>query len=319
MTKPLALLFSAALLLGSGVAQAADKTLCVYDPGGSSGDAYQTAKRYQSAAQGWGVSFTLKPYTDELVAATDFRNGQCDATLLTGVRTQQFNRKSYSVEALGLTTEYSQLKTIVQVLAKERAASLMISGEFETVGIFPAGAVYLYLQDSSVTDVAGLAGKKIATMDFDKAAGHMVKYVGASAVPSDLGTFASQFNNHSVFACYAPATAYQPLELYRGLGDSGGMIKFPLAQLTLQILIRTADFPEGFGQSSRQWSASQFDSALSVVQKAEGSVDSKYWLTLDAARTSSYQQMLRTVRHELIDAGAYDSTVVKLGEQLSGQ
>ena len=55
------------------------KTLCVYDPGGASGDAYQIIKDYRTAAAGWGVNFTLKPYTDEKTAAEDFKAGQCQA------------------------------------------------------------------------------------------------------------------------------------------------------------------------------------------------------------------------------------------------
>ena len=46
--------------LGQGAAfaqqpAAVTKTLCVYDPSGTGGDAYQNAVKYQSAAAGWGV------------------------------------------------------------------------------------------------------------------------------------------------------------------------------------------------------------------------------------------------------------------------
>lgn len=307
-----------AALAFAPAAQAADKTLCIYDPAGSSGDAFQTAQRYVAAAQGWGVNFTLKPYLDEAVAATDFQNGACDGVLLTGVRTQQFNRKSYSVEALGLTTNYNQLKAAVQVLAKPNASSLMVSGQFETVGIYPAGAVYLYVQDKSNIDISVLAGKKVATMDFDKAAPYMVQQVGATAVQSDVGNFAQKFNNGAVFACYAPATAYEPLELSKGLGSGGGVIKFPLAQLTLQMLIRPEGFPEGFGQKSREWAAGQFDSVLRLTTTAEASINNAgYWVNLDASKTQQYQQMLREVRATLVGNGAYDPTIVKLVERIA--
>lgn len=307
-----------ACVFGAQAAHADDKDLCIYDPAGSSGDAYQTAQRYAAAAQAWGVNFSLRAYTDEAIAASDFANSNCDAVLLTGVRTQQFNRKSYSVEALGLTTNYQQLRTAIQVLARPNAASLMVANQYETVGIYPAGAVYLYVQDRSNIDISVLAGKKIATMDFDQAAPYLATQVGATAVPSDIGNFAQKFNNGAVFACYAPATAYEPLELSQGLSGGGGVIQFPLAQLTLQMLIRHAEFPDGFGQSSREWAAGQFDSVLRLTTSAEASINNDgYWIQLDAAKTQQYRQMLSEVRSTLVGQGAYDPTVVRLVERIA--
>ena len=134
-------------LLATNASGADSATMFIFDPSGAGGNAFQTAKKYQTAALQWGVNLTLKPYTSETVAVADFRSGQCDAVLLTGVRAQLFNRKTYSVEALGLITNYKTLKKTVEVLAKPAAASLMKSGDYETVGIYPAGAVYLFLND----------------------------------------------------------------------------------------------------------------------------------------------------------------------------
>ena len=47
----------------------------------------------------------------------------------------------------------------------------------------------------------------------------------------------------------APATAYRPLELYRGLGQNGGILIFLIAQVFLQVVLRHERFPEGFGQN----------------------------------------------------------------------
>ena len=311
---------AAALLSLGGEAHAADKTLCVYDPGGATGAAYKLTEKYVAAAQAWGVNFTMKAYTNEATAASDFTNGQCDAVLLTGVRTQEYNRKSYSIEAMGLTTSYDQLRTAVGVLAKPQAAPLMKSGAYETVGIYPAGAVYLYVQERANVDISALAGKKIATMSFDRAAPVMVSRVGATKVDADVGNFAQKFNNHSVWACYAPATAYGPLELKKGLGTTGGVIKFPLAQLTLQMLIRGDGYPAEFGQQSRQWAAQHFNDALALTNSAEAAIGRDgYWVELESARVTQYREMLKGVRADLVQQGAYDATVVQLVERISGQ
>lgn len=311
---------TAALLATAGTASAAvDKTLCVYDPSGAAGPTFTSAKEYKAAALGWGVNFKLKPYTDESIAAADFRNAKCDAALITGLRVQQFNRKSYSLEALGLFPDYSSLKKAVVVLAKEKAAGLMKQGEYETAGVFPAGEILLFVNDKTMNDTSKIAGKKICTMSFDKAANTMVKVVGANPVPSDVGTFASKFNNGSCDVAYAPAAAYAPLELHKGVGSAGGVIEFPVAQLTLQVLIRSADFPAGFGQSSRVYSASKFDSVQAVLSKEAAKIPSDKYIKITGADKVRYTKLLADTRAQLIAGGAYDPTVVKLGAQISGQ
>ena len=49
----------------------------------------------------------------------------------------------------------------------------------DALGIFPVGAVYLFSNDRNVTDVGDLAGKRIATFDYDKAALAMVERAGS--------------------------------------------------------------------------------------------------------------------------------------------
>jgi hypothetical protein len=313
------LLAATAVLFTAGSAQAAvNKTLCVYDPSGAAGPTFQHAKAYKNAAVAWGVNFALKPYTDEAVAAADFRNSQCDAALITGVRVQQFNRKTYSVEALGLYRGYAGLKKTIAVLSKTKAASLNKDGDFETAGIFPAGMILLFVNDKSMNDASQLAGKKICTMSFDNAANTMVKVVGANPVPSDIGTFASKFNNGSCDVAYAPAAAYAPLELHKGIGSKGGIIDFPVAQLTLQILIRSANFPDGFGQQSRTYSAGQFDTVQAALDSHAAKIPAGTFVKIAGDDQVRYNKLLGDTRNQLIANGAYDPTVVKLGAQLSG-
>ncbi len=307
------------LLVATPAAAAVDKTLCVYDPSGAAGPTFQNAKAYQAQALQWGVNFSLKPYTDESVAAADFRNAQCDAALITGVRVQQFNRKSYSLEALGLAPTASVLKTALQVLAKPKAAALMTSGAFETAAIYPAGEVLLFVNDRSMQDTSALAGKRVCTMDFDDAAKTMVAVVGAHPVPADIGTFASKFNNGSCDVAYAPAAAYKPLELHKGVGAKGGVVDFPVTQMTLQLLIRTADFPAGFGQQSREWSAGQFDSIQAVLAKIRKDVPAASWIQVEGDKKARYNKMLADTRAKLVASGSYDATVVKLVEQIAAQ
>ncbi|MGM0577818.1 MAG: putative solute-binding protein [Myxococcota bacterium] len=294
-------------------AHAKDATLCVYDPSGARGDIFQMLQDYKAAASGWDVGFTLKPYTDEKTAADDFKAGQCDAVAMTGVRIRSLHRFAGTLEAMGAVPSYKVLERAIRTLAKPKASRLMESGKYEIAGIFPGGAVYLFVDDRSVDTAGELAGKRIATLAFDDAAKTMVRQVGASMVSADIGTFAGMFNNGSVDACYAPAAAYQALELYKGLKGGGGIVKYPLAQMTIQILVRSDDFPGDFAQKSREYAAKHFDQAVRVAKKFEGAIPDEHWIEIPDEDRTTYDEMFQEVRTDLAgSAGVYDKTMLKL-------
>lgn len=291
---------------------AEDRTICVYDPAGEGGDAFRAATDFQTDALQKGYNLDLVAYTEEPTAAADLRAKKCDAALITGVRAGQFGVKTYAIEAMGAIQSYETLRSTVQLLGTPSAAPLMKAGAYEVMAIFPAGAVYLYVKDKNWTSKADLPGKKIATLDFDKAATKLVSTVGAQMVSADIGTFAGMFNNGSVDVCYAPATAYAPLELYRGLAGGGGIINYPISQLTLQLVARSDRFDSEFTAWARSYAAKGFDRSLKIVKAVEGRVDAKYWTNIPASARPEYDQLLRKVRVGLRDQGIYDGTMLKL-------
>jgi hypothetical protein len=308
--------FLAAAILTALVAvpaAAQERTLCVYDPSGANGDAFSLAKEFRTAAVAWGVTLNLKPYTDEKTASEDFKSGKCHGAVMTGVRTRAFNKFSATFEAMGGLQTYAQMRQLMTNIASPKAAGLMKRGDYETAAIFPGGSVYLFVSDRNIKTVGDLAGKRIATLDYDVAAKIMVQQVGASMVVADIGTFAGMFNNGGVHACYAPAAAYQPLELKKGLGTKGGIMKYPLAQLTMQVVIRSADFPATFGQKSREWAAKEFNKFLKVINKADKSIPAKFWVDVPKADQDKYDLLFRDVRVRLRDnEKAFDGQALKL-------
>ncbi len=296
---------------------AVKRTLCVYDPGGASGDIFARERDHRTAALALGVDFDLKPYTDERTAAEDFKAGQCHAALLTGTRVRRFQKFAGTFEAVGALPTYGELEKLVNTVSSPKAAKLLTSGEYEVAGIAPGGAIYLYVSDRTVDTVEELAGKRIATLAYDDASRFMVRTVGSSMVSADVGTFAGMFNNGSVDACYAPATAYRVLELYKGVGTKGGVIRYPLAQLTLQLLIRTGDFPAGFGQATREYYARRFDADLRIVRAAESSIEPSHWVEIPEDHKAEYAERFLDVRVRLRDdMGLYDATALKLMRKL---
>ena len=312
------LILALIVLLAPALATAApvDKTLCVFDPSGAHGDIFKFAKSYQAAALEWGVRFKLKAHTNETVAKSDFLAKKCNAVMLTSLRARKFVKATGTIEAIGALPNYAALRKLIRVLASEKATELVTKGQYETAGILPGGAVYLLLRNRKTNTMAKLSGKRIATLIHDKPSRVMVDEVGASMVPAEVGTFAGIFNNGRADACYAPATAIKPLELRKGMSRGGGIVRFPLAQLTFQVITRTADMPAGFGLSSRKWVASQFKQGVKMAKKAERAIPKSLWIAIDPAAKPAYEAKFAQVRARLRKKGVYDSCILSLMKRI---
>jgi hypothetical protein len=288
------------------------RSFCIFDPIGANGPLYSVMKSAKPAAMKWGVDLELRAYTDEKIAAEDFKAGQCDQVLLTGTRAREFNNFTGSLEALGAIPGDQEMKMVLETLNTPQAQSLLINGNYEVSGILPAGAIYLFLRDRTVDSVEELQGKKVATLDYDKASVTMVRHVGASVVGASSANFAGKFNNGSVDAAYAPAVAYTPLELYKGVQPAGGVFDYKLGQMNFQIIIQKDKFPEGYGQKSREYSASRYNEAYDIVAKAEAEITPEVWIRPKPEDAEGYDKLLREVRISLRDEGVYDAKALKL-------
>lgn len=306
------------LVIGAGLAAAGEaRSLCVYDPSGANGDGYATMKDYQVAAAAWGYDFELKPYTNEKTASDDFKAKKCDAVFLTGLRARNFTKFASTLEAMGALPTYELLGEAIKLLAQPKAAKLMKSGDYETALIMPMGAVYILTRDRSWRSIESISGKRITTIDFDQAAKHMVSLAGASMVAADISTFAGLFNNGAADICYAPATAFKPLELEKGIKANGGIVRYPIAQLTGQILIHTARFNDEFGKQSRKYGADNFIKTLELSVKADKSIKKAYWIDIDAESIARYDQLFLDVRVKLRDdEKVYDKDALTMMRRL---
>ncbi len=304
----------AVCLLG-GVSQVqalVNKTFCVYDPIGGNGPVFQQMKDYQAAALEWGVKFTVKPYTDERVAAEDFKSGACDAVGLTGARGRQFNPFTGTLDSVGAMPTYAHVKTVMKILSEPKAAALMKRGEYEVAMLAPGGAVYLYLKDRNLKTVNDLSGKRFAVFEADSSQRELVLKLGASPVSASIAGMYSQFNNGSVDVCVGPAVVYQAMELYKGLEPKGGVVKFAVGQLSLQVLIRQKDFPAGFGEKSRAYGFSRYDTIMQVVTKADKTIADRWWIAVSDEHQRGYREMFRKARIELRNKGIYDAKMLTL-------
>jgi hypothetical protein len=325
--------------------------LCLYSPDGIKGKAFQFAMgylselpKYTQLAKSIGVDFkvTTNPpfdlridlassklkrkastdvhfqvYTDERVAAEDFKAKRCDGIAMSNLRGRQFNKFIGSLDAIGAVPSEQHLDQVIQLLARPEMAKDMVNQDYEVTGIIPMGPAYILVNDRKINTLAKAAGKKVAVMDFDKSQAMMVQRIGAQPVSVDLTSLAGKFNNGQVDIMAGPALIFDPFELYKGMTDKQGQIKgaivrFPLLQITGVMMMHRNRFPDGMGQLIREYAATQITPAYDFIHETERAIPEKYWMNVPAADKPGYIKLMREARIDMTKAGYYDPRMMAL-------
>ena len=153
-------------------------------------------------------------------------------------------------------------------------------------------------------------GKKFAVLEYDKAQIVMVKRVGATPVLSDVSDFVSKFNKGQVEMVGAPAYAFKPLEMDKGLGANGALFNFPVLNVTADLIFNTEKFPSNLGVQSRDWFIKQLPRQFAMVKRLEEGIPAKYRMQLSKEEKEKYQKLLRDGRIELTKQGIYDASMM---------
>ena len=294
----------------------AKQVMCVFDLVGKNGDVFALMKDYQLAAKQWGADIELKVGQNEAVIAEDFKAGKCDAVAMTAMRARQYNKFAGSIDSLGgVPNNQIAQRAITYVLDARNAAKMTTNlggKKYEVAGISPLGSAFIFVRDKNINSVEKAAGKKFAVLGYDDAQKIMVQRVGAQAVLSDISNFAAKFNNGQVDMVGAPAYAYKPLELNKGLGANGVMWNFPVLHVTADLVLRADKFPAGFGQKSRDWFVKQLPKSFAMINRLEAQIPGKYKMNLSAEDKLKYQKMLRDGRMDLTKRGIYDAGMMSV-------
>ncbi len=306
MRRSAAALLLATSLMFTGTVSA--QSLCVFSLIGAQGELWEFMTDYRLAAANWGTDLTLRVFTDERVAAEDLKAGLCDGLLMTGIKARQFVPFSGSIDSIGGLHSYDALRVVIALTAHPELATSMRQGAWETAGVMPLGAAYLFLKDRRITSVEKIAGKRMAVFDHDRAQILMSEHLGLRPELSDVTNFSAKFNNGVVDIIAAPAVAYLPLELYRGVGSRGLVVKLPTAQLTMQLVTRASAFEAAFMQRSREYFYANFDRAMQVVEKAED--DILFFYPPPDHDRPRYEEMMNDARNYLVAHDVYDRSMM---------
>ena len=314
--KKITLALMAASTVGFTTASQAKVDVCVFDLLGKSGESYQMAQEWALAAKAWGGDINLVPRQDEAVADNDFKAGKCDAVFMTAMRARQYNKFVGSIDSLGGAPSNEIAKRAITFALDKRNAAKMVTNlsgkKYEVAGVAPLGSAFIFVRDKKIDSIEKAAGKKFAVLSYDAAQKIMVQRVGAQAVPSDISNFVAKFNNGQVDMVGAPAYAYKPLEIQKGLGSTGAMFNFPVLQITADLVIRPDKFPAGFGQKSRDFFVKNLPKSFSMINRLEASIPAKYKMNLTAEDKLKYQKLLREGRMDLTKQGIYDPSMMSV-------
>lgn len=301
------------LLVFSGTASALEKKkYCIYDPVGKNGPAVAYFADLKAKVMAWGLDLEIIAYTDEKVAANDFKAGLCDMTFLTAILSRPFVPFGGTLDAIGGITSEEELNRVIKALTNPKLAPLLTQGNYEVVGTLPVGSVYLFVKDRNVDSVAEFSGKKISVLNEDPQVLKFASLAGASPVGTSLATFSGQFNNGNIDILPMVALGYNVFELYNGLGEKGGIIDEKIFYGMMQVLTHKDRFASDFGQKMREYFLSRLPDIHKLVKTAEAEIPPKYWIQTDAATKADLDRFKREIRMALKDEGVHDKKALTM-------
>ena len=288
------------------------RRVCIWDPLGKNGPIYAAAQDQVTRLLEWDIRVELEVYTNESVLAEDFKADQCDAALMTGMRARLFNKYTGTLDAIGALPETRQVKALFRAIAEPKNADNMVDGQYVVMGFAPAGAAYIFVNDRKITSLAKAAGKRIAVMDYDPIQAEMIQNIGANPVPVSIVSAGPKFNNGGVDVLPAPLGAYSILELYKGIGDEGGIINYPFSQMTVQLIGKLDSIPNEVAQLAREEFVMNFDRIVREVDAATGDIPDNLWIEIPEQEKFAYQVMMQQARIALREHGYYDGKMLTL-------
>ena len=309
------ILSTLALCAFSSIVQAKQQ-VCVFDLLGKAGESYKFLEEWALVSKKWGAQVQLISFQDEDLADKAFQNGKCDAVYMTSMRARTYNKFAGSIDALGGVPSNKIAQKAVEYVLDPRNTKRMITtlqGEnYEVAGIGLIGSAYIFVKDRSLNTIEKAQGKKFAILHYDRAQRVMVERVGAVPVMSDISNFIKKFNTGEVDVVAAPAYAYKPLEIEKGLGSKGAMLNFPVVNVTADLIVRPERFPAQFGEQSRQWFLQKIPQSFAMVQRLEAAIPSKIKMQLSKEDKEKYQRLLREGRIDLTKQGIYDPGMMRV-------
>lgn len=288
------------------------RKVCVWDPVGNHGPVMAFFGDLVPTAIRWGLDLDFLPYADENKAAQDLREGKCSMAIVTAIEARAFSKFAGTLDAIGGITSERGLHMTLATLTRKRAGELMSDGEFEVVAAMPVGSMYAYVRDRRITSIETMRSKKIASLNNDIQTRMLAKLADATAVPETLSSFANSFNQGRLDVVIMPALAYNTFELYKGLGETGGIIEDRMFYGMLEIVARKSEFDADFGDKMRHYAVNRLKAMLDMIAEAESTIPKHYWIKTTPENKAQLEAFFKDIRLTLMVEDKFDKRTLSM-------
>ncbi len=290
--------------------------ICIWDIFGRSGPIFAAAKQQETKIMRLGIKVDMVPYTSESIMVEELKSATCDAALMSGLRARLFNKYTGTLDSIGGFPEYDQMRLALSLMADPRSADKMVSGDYVVMGVAPAGAAHVFVNDKSINTLAKASGKRVVVLDYDPTQARMIAGVGATPVVADIVNAPNMFNTGVVDVLAAPLAAYEVLELHKGMSPNGGIIDLPLTHITMQLIGRSEVIPNELAQFVREAFNNGFEEIVSRVAEEEKKVPEKWWINIPEQDRAEYDKIMQNARLQLRDEGYYSAEMLTLQRKI---
>lgn len=298
--------------LNSGAATLEKKVVCTWDPVGNNGPVVAFFSDLIPIAQPWGLDLSFIPYEDENQVAEDLKAGKCDIGIVTAILSRDFVQFAGTLDAIGGITSERKLHKTLAAISSPKAVELMSDGDYEVVASLPVGSMFAFVQDKKIRGIDGFRGKTLAVLNGDIQTKMFAELSGAIPIKVTLSNFSEHFNNGGLDIVLMPALAYNTFELYKGLGDKGGILDIRLFYGMLQAIAVKSSFSEDFGTKMRRYIVNRMNTISTMINNAEKQIPKKYWIKTDQSTKDELEDFYKNIRLMLKVNDKFDARALSL-------
>lgn len=292
------------------------RTFCVWDPLGKAGPISSTVNDQKLRSLHYGMDLTVITFQDEDELLEALRTDErCDAALIRGSATMEFNKFAGTIEAIGGLRERAQVHLLMQVLANPRMASRLTGDKYNVLGVATLGQSYRFTSDRTKRSLADFKGELVAVESSDPSRTEFLSGFGAKPFSGGMMGNVQSYADGKVKGMISPIIAY----LVMGTGQISrdvGIFNTPLAQSTIQLVGRAEKFPPGLSQILREDFLFKFDNYARRVDNEMALIPEEFWLEDTEADVKKIEQMALDVRLKLRDEGYYDPAMLRLQRKI---
>ena len=286
-----------------------DRVICLLDYVGKNGPVHTAMVELTPDLNRLGIKPKFSTYTDIVAAEKSFKDGDCDMLMLPDYLVRKYNSFTSTFSAVGAIPDYRHLKKALSSLSSTKAAKLMRKGDYEIVGILPLGASFFYINNRENERPQNFNNLRIAVSNYAPGLSYIANLLEMIPVSVTDRAAAGMFNAGNIDLTINTNIDYEYFNLYQGLGGTGGILQFPVKQLTMQLIVRHEDLPsENFSQNLRD----MFFAQHRTILHKESDIPGNYKIYVDKSILDVWDELFRKTRISLREQAIYDPKALTL-------